>query len=450
MSNDTINRNLVYMKKSIVALAFLLISLPGLRAQSTHALSLEDAVKLGLDNSKQLKQSKNKIDEAITKLNQAKDAQLPSAKVGFQYLNAFMLTQTWNSGFTQNPLQFPFYLPAYIGTASVSEPIFAGNSLRYAKKSADLMIQMSKLDAEKDKDDVIYLVIESYVNINKIIQSQKVVAQNMEDVDGKLTEIIKYEAQGLATKNDVLRYQLQKSQIQLNQIELENNRKIAVYNLDIVLGLPDTTDLDLTDAPYKLSETPVFSDLISQADSGRKEILDYGYQDKVADINIKTIQGQRLPTLAATGGAYYINPTKRLIPEDNTALVPLTLGLALNWDLGSLWTNRNKVRQAEVQKRELQTDKDIALDDIHKEVHRTFIEYQQALQQIKVLEVAVEQAEENERVTEAKFKNNLVSTTDRIDAQTLLYQSRVNLELAKSDATIAYYTMLKSTGTIHL
>jgi outer membrane protein len=62
----------------------------------------------------------------------------------------------------------------------------------------------------------------------------------------------------------------------------------------------------------------------------------------------------------------------------------------------------------------------------------------------------VNQAEENERITESKFRNNLVNTTDRIDAQTLLYESRVNLELAKSDATVAYYDILRATGKMHL
>ena len=76
--------------------------------------------------------------------------------------------------------------------------------------------------------------------------------------------------------------------------------------------------------------------------------------------------------------------------------------------------------------------------------------YQTALEKIKILQVAVDQATENERITESKFKNNLVNTTDRIDAQTQLYQARVNLELAKSDATISYYDVLKSTGKIHL
>ena len=83
-----------------------------------------------------------------------------------------------------------------------------------------------------------------------------------------------------------------------------------------------------------------------------------------------------------------------------------------------------------------------------KEVNQYYIGYLQSLEKIKVLQDAVTQATENERIMESKFRNNLATTTDRIDAQTLIYQSRVNLELAKSDATIAYYDLLKSTGHI--
>ena len=147
---------------------------------------------------------------------------------------------------------------------------------------------------------------------------------------------------------------------------------------------------------------------------------------------------------------YYINPTGKPIPTDHTVIAPITLGLGLSWDIGSLYTNKNKVREAAAQKQEVLTSKDQAHGRHPQRRPPAFIGYLQALEKIKVLQVAVDQAEENERITESKFQNNLANTTDRIDAQTLLYQSRVNLELAKSDATIAYYAMLKSTGNIHL
>lgn len=440
------------IKTFSVALGLLVFTAFTTTAQmQTKTLTLDEAVQLGIQNSKQLKRSQYKIDEALTRVEQAKDARLPSAKVSFQYLHALMLSRVIQiPGLTKDPIKLPFDFPAYMGTLSVSEPIFAGNQLKYARQSADLMVQMSRLDADKDKDDITWVVIESYINYNKILQNQLIVAQNMQDVQGKLEEIKKYEGQGLATRNDVLRYQLQQSQLQLTEIELENNRRIANYNMNVLLGLPDSTQLVLPAPTYKLNENPVFTDLLQQAETHRRELQDISYQTKLADINVKQIKDKRLPTVAATGGLYYINPTGQVIPTHNNLIAPITLGIGASWDIGTLYTNKNKEKEAAIQRQELTTAKDQQLDEIHKDVNKNYILYKVSLEKIKVLRDAVTQAEENERITESKFRNNLVNTTDRIDAQTLLYQARVNLELAKSDATIAWYDMLHSTGKIAL
>jgi len=440
------------IKTFSVALGLLVFTAFTTTAQmQTRTLTLDEAVQLGIQNSKQLKRSQYKIDEALTRVEQAKDARLPSAKVSFQYLHALMLSRVIEiPGVTKDPVKLPFDFPAYMGTLSVSEPIFAGNQFKYARQSADLMVQMSRMDADKDKDDITWIVVESYINYNKILQNQLIVAQNMQDVQGKLEEITKYEGQGLATKNDVLRYQLQQSQLQLTEIELENNRRIANYNFNVLLGLPDSTQLILPAPTYKLNENPVFTDLLQQAETNRRELQDISYQTKLSDINVKQIRDKRLPTVAATGGLYYINPTGQVIPTHNNLIAPITLGIGASWDIGTLYTNKNKEKEAAIQRQELNTAKDQQLDEIHKDVNKNYILYKQSLEKIKVLQDAVTQAEENERITESKFKNNLVNTTDRIDAQTLLYQARVNLELAKSDATIAWYDMLHSTGKIAL
>ena len=34
------------------------------------------------------------------------------------------------------------------------------------------MVQMSRLDADKDKEDIIWLVIDSYMNYDKILENQ--------------------------------------------------------------------------------------------------------------------------------------------------------------------------------------------------------------------------------------------------------------------------------------
>ena len=417
----------------------------------TKALSLEEAVQLGVQNSKRLKLSQSKIDQALSQLEQSKDAALPSAKVSAGYSHALMLTRSLHiPGDTarSGTIRFPFDNSLYQSTLSVNEPIFAGHQFKYAQQSADLLVKMSRLDSEKDKDEVVYTVINAYLNFYKIKQSEVIVQQNLDDIQGKLEEIKKFETQGLATRNDVLRYELQQSNTELLMMELENNQSIANYNMNVLLGLSDSTKIEVQDVSYKLIAESDFNTYLQQALKDRKEFGSLDFQSQLAGINLKKIHDQQLPTVGVGGSLYYINLSKALIPASGNYLAPFVIGLNASWDISSLYKTKNKISEAKVQQREIQISKDAESDQIKTEVHQSYKQFHYALDKIKILQDAITQATENERVMESKFHNNLATTTDRIDAQTLLYQARINLELAKSDATIAYYDLLKSTGHI--
>lgn len=451
MKNNIYNIERMNLTKKIVSGLALLLTIVSAKAQ-TRTISLEEAVNLGVQYSKQLKLDQNKIEQAVSHLDQAKDETMPTVKVSAAYNHALMLQRNFalpsDGGADPKTMKFPFDNTLYQGTLSINEPIFAQGRFRYAKESANILIQSSKLDADKDKDEIVYNIIGAYINFYKVQQNLKIVAQNMEDVDQKLTEIKKFESQGLATKNDVLRFQLEKSNIQIQQVELEHTRKVVNYNLDILLGLPENTMVQVQDVIYKLDITEGADVYMKQALQDRKEFSSLNYQDKLADINIKKIHDEKLPTLGVGGSLYYINPTKALIPKSATYLAPFVVGINASWDITGFFKNKNKATEASLQKQEVTATRDVLTDQVKMDVNRSYTQYQQTLEKIRLLNDAVVQATENERITESKFKNNLVTTTDRIEAQTLLYQSRLNLELAKADATAAYYTLLKTTGHI--
>src|SRR6201991_2189724 len=167
-------------KKFAGVLCFLLFAVFAADAQP-RTLNLDEAVQLGIQNSKILKSSQYKIDEAYARLAQAKDLRLPDAKVSFQYLHALMLSRVVSiPGVTKEPDKLPFDFPAYLGTLSVTEPIFNGHQFKYARQSADLLVQLSRMDADKDKEDITWLVIDSYITYDKILENQLIVAQNMQ------------------------------------------------------------------------------------------------------------------------------------------------------------------------------------------------------------------------------------------------------------------------------
>jgi outer membrane protein len=66
--------------------AILLTLLLGMAAKAQdRTITLDEAIKLGLDNSKVLKLSQNKINRAVSQFNQAKDQALPTASASFDY-----------------------------------------------------------------------------------------------------------------------------------------------------------------------------------------------------------------------------------------------------------------------------------------------------------------------------------------------------------------------------
>lgn len=432
-------------------LLFWVIGFIQLSAQ-TKALSLRDAVAMGIQNSKTLKLAAHEIEQALAQVQQARDASLPSAAISLGYNHALMLSQTFSlpaaNGNDPQKLSLPFDNTLYQSTLSISQPIFAGNRFHYARQSAELLLQMSKLNADADKDEVVFAIIQSYINYYKLRQNQKILAQNLEDIESKLVEIKKFEGQGLATKNDVLRFELEKSNMKLSAIELENNRKIVNYNLNILLGLPDSTVIEEQDIKYRLSANASLEALLATALKDRKELAGLQYRLKLSDINIKKTQDEKLPTLSAGGNLYFINPSGNIIPKNGSYLAPLVAGITVGWDISSLYKNKSKLTESKIQRQEEADNYEITRDRIKTEVNQSYLQYKQALQKITVLQEAIAQAAENERIMESKFRNNLATTTERIDAQTLLYQARIHLELSKSDATAAYYALLKSTGHI--
>lgn len=431
-----------------IKLSFITFLVPGiLYAQDIKKLSLSEAIALGIENSKNLKLSQNKVDEAIAKLNMVKDNALPSAKASFLYNHAEIPTNTLTIG-GGNPIHLPKRADAFVGTAAVEELVYGGGKLKYAEESTRLLTEVARLDADKDKEEISYAIINTYYSLFKVIQSKKVIAQNLESIDSQLKQSKRFFEQGIVTKNDVLRFQLQQANVLLTDMEAENNRKIINYNMDILLGLNENTQIEIEDPDAGSKAIAPLNNYLDLGFAGRQELKQLDIQNRVADVNIKSVKANTLPTVGVGANLYYINPSGKFIPPTDQYIMPITLGANVSWNIGNLWTNKHKVTDARIQQKEIGIQKDILSDQVKTEINRNYQNYQLSLNKIKVLETSITQATENDKLLASKYKNNVASAIDRIDAETLLYQAKINLELAKADAGLAYYTLLKSTGKI--
>src|SRR6476620_770846 len=152
-------------------------------AQKKKTLGLNEAVDLSIQNSKQLKNSEAKIEEATAALKEAVEKKLPDAKVSGSYLRLnsanFDLKTKSNSGGTGNTGESPKVSQAMYGLLNISLPIYSGGRIRYGIESSKFLEQAARLDAEDDKDEVIQNTIEAFANLFKAKTAVMLIKENL-------------------------------------------------------------------------------------------------------------------------------------------------------------------------------------------------------------------------------------------------------------------------------
>jgi len=86
------------------------------------------------------------------------------------------------------------------------------------------------------------------------------------------------------------------------------------------------------------------------------------------------------------------------------------------------------------------------LDNIQKEVKKAYLRTTEAEKAIITVEKAIEQAKENFRINEERFKEQMATSTDVLDAQTLLSRTITNYYNALYAFQLAKATLYRAMG----
>src|SRR6185437_10212773 len=113
--NNNINHLFKNMTETLKRRAFVaaaaLVLCAGAAQRPNRAITLDEAIKLGQQNSKVLRLSKAKIDEAVSEYEQAKDQGLPSGKASFGYDRAEIPANSLEFG--KSDVELPTRADAY-------------------------------------------------------------------------------------------------------------------------------------------------------------------------------------------------------------------------------------------------------------------------------------------------------------------------------------------------
>lgn len=414
-----------------------------LHAQESRTLTLQEAVDLSLKNSHKLKSNEAKILEATAKVKEAEEKKLPDASISGSYLylpvkaNINLKSGPGNGG-------GPSINQAIYGIANVSLPIYNGGKINYGIQSSKFLEQAVKLDAENDKETVTLNIISACINLYKAYQAIELVKENLHQSQQRVKDLSNMEKNGLLARNDLLKAELQSSNIELSLLDAESNYKIACVNMNIMMGLPEQTVL-IPDKSGLALPTSVknLEDYEQEALQNRKDIDAISFRKKSAGINLKSIKADKYPSLTLTGG--YIAAD---VPKFLTVYNAVNIGVGIKYNIASLWKNKSKVQQAAANITQITEAENMLTDNIRLQVNQAYQAYMVSTMKIKVYEKAEQQATENYRIVKNKFDNTLATTTELLDADVALLQSKLSVTNAKADSFIAYNKLLQVTGTL--
>ncbi len=426
-------------------------------AQEKIELSLEQSLVMALKNNHSLKIQKQKLQAARAKVGEARSNFFPklTAKAVYTKLDVapYISFEKMNQFMPPGPISFPNKITMgdddiYNAVLSVQQPIFTGFKILDGYKIASYGAEAEENNYLKSKEELIFQVKKSYYDVLKAEQFLKAMQESVNLLEAHINDLNKMYKVGLITKNELLKAKVQLSNIEVTKIKAENIVNIARTAFCNVIGIPLTTDIILkseldTDFDHKKEQIPI-ENAVDMALNNRFELKGMDYNLKIGEKLISLAKSGYLPNIILVGNYNYKRPNREY---ENKFYKSWDVSLVAQFNIFDWGSTYYKVANAKHQYMQIEEGKKALKNGIILEVTQACFELKESAKRLQASEDAIKQAEENYRVTDEKFKQNMATNTDLLDANTMLTQAKINHINALADYKIMQAKLEKVTAS---
>ena len=390
---------------------FSLFSFPQLMHAQTDSLFLtvDQLFERGVQYSLQLQADAMKESMAQERTRTARTARLPELQIGLK------------GGFVGQPV---------VWERGLSAPLYPDApdwSQNYAIDLAQPLYQGGK--------------------IRSAIHKHEILMRNIEESELRLHDIRRMKKEGLITNNDVLRSEMQLTNDRLSLQETENSIVLVSQQLDILLGQdesvllrPDTALL------YRAVALQSYDDYIVQAYANNPVMKLLRAQTELARNEIRSTKSFSLPGISLYASNTLARPVSRTLADmyNNN----WNVGVSVSYPLSSLYKNNHKIKESKMRMSLRKNEEEQKMQGIRMEVRSAFLRHREAMQRVEALKLSVRQAEENYRIMQNRYLNQLAILTDLLDANSVRLNVELQLVTARTRVIYTYYQLQKACGRL--
>ena len=327
--------------------------------------------------------------------------------------------------------------------------VYAGGAISSGIRQAELGKLLAELDLQKNVQEIRFLLVGHYLNLYKLDNQIKVLQKNMELTDEVIANMKARREQGTVLKNDITRYELQKEQLNLQLTRVEDARKIVNHQLVITLHLPEDTeiapDTSLLDRQILTLTEEDWQDM---AEANNIFLKQAQATIQLNEQKVKQERSERLPHISIVAAEHLDGPITIEVPVLDNNFNYWYIGIGVKYNISSLFKNNRKLKQARLNVRQAQEQRQLAQEQIENAVQEGYVNFLTAFTDLRTQENSVRLADENYHVTDNRYKNEMALLTDMLDASNMKLTADLGLVDARINILYNYYKMKYITHTL--
>ncbi len=414
--------------------------------QTKQVFTIEDLFEVAETNSAQLRPSLS-AEEEKREISVARSGRLPDieANLSLSYIGDGFTTKRNFSDYQKAPI--PHFGNAF--GINITQPVYTGGAISAGIEMAELKSTASRYATELQRDNIRFQLTGFYLDIYKCVNLRSVVENNIMQARKVLEEMNARYEQGTALQNDITRYELLVSNLELQLVKINNTLTILNRNLVVTAGLGDNIEVVPDSTILARSLPSVGEDWWQQSAESESPTLKLARSG--VDISRKAetlVKSDRLPKIGIQAGWSIDGPILVEVPPINRNLSYWYVGIGVSYNISSLYKSNKSLSKSRAATQTALDQLEAARENVSLGVRADYVRYMEAYEELKTQQKSVELAEKNYRTTSTRYSEGMALITDMLDAANSKLDAEQMLVNARINIIYYYYKLLFTSGRI--
>jgi outer membrane protein len=418
----------------------------------SQSYSLEEAVKIALENKESLKASAMDLESSRQGVKGSYSRILPSVRFSGNMNESRFPTQT--GGYNQTTGEITLdKISSQISASSaisLSQNIYDGgvwwNTIRQAKNNYKIAEEFDR----QIKSNIIRNVHSTYFNYLKASQLLDVARSNLMSSQQQLALAEQKYQLGSAKKTDLLKAQVRFGQARVDVVNNDAGLQNAYLSLKNAMGLiGKEVDFSVKEVESPLDIVPEFETGFELVQKFNPSVKAKQYQITAAELGEKIAKGSRLPIIS--GNASMSGTSDNIsdaISSSYNDQKRVNTGLSISIPIFSGNSISTRIQKAKIAVNKQESEYLTQLQDLSVQLQLSIDQLNNFQEIIPINETVLVSAEEDLKLAQVRYRQGSTIILEVLDAQVSVVRARSSLIRTKYDAYIQQANLKALLGTL--